>query len=72
MLQLKGIIKFIIMIIVIRYNMIGDLFYEATGKITNQRVLDTTGPKLEASFTAYGNWNFLEYSSSKWKSIWLR
>lgn len=43
------------MIIVIRYNMIGDLFYEATGKITNQRVLDTTGPKLEASFTAYGN-----------------
>ena len=35
--------------------MLGDLFYEAKGKITNQRVLDTTGPKLEASFTAYGN-----------------
>lgn len=35
--------------------MLGDLFYEATGKVTSQRVLDLEGPKVETSFMASGN-----------------
>lgn len=35
--------------------MIGDLFYEATGKVTSQRVLDLKGPKVETSFMVSGN-----------------
>lgn len=33
---------------------LGDIFYEATGKIIGSRVLDLNGPKVESTFTASG------------------
>lgn len=33
---------------------LGDIFYEAKGKITNTRIIDSKGPKTESTFTAYG------------------
>jgi hypothetical protein len=30
--------------------MLGDLFYEAKGRITSKRVLDLEGPKIESSY----------------------
>lgn len=33
---------------------LGDVFYEAKGRITNSRVIDPIGPKTESSFIAYG------------------
>lgn len=33
---------------------LGDVFYEAKGRITNSRVIDPKGPKTESSFIAYG------------------
>jgi hypothetical protein len=33
---------------------LGDIFYEAKGKIFSSRVLDLNGPKIESTFTAYG------------------
>ena len=35
--------------------MLGDLIYEHKGKITNQRVLDSEGPKIEATVSANGS-----------------
>ena len=34
--------------------MLGDLFYEAIGKITSKRVLDLDGPKIESSYFLEG------------------
>ncbi len=34
--------------------MLGDLFYEAKGKITSKRVLDLEGPKIESSYFLEG------------------
>jgi hypothetical protein len=34
--------------------MLGDLIYEAKGKLTGQRVLDVEGPKIEYSLSANG------------------
>ena len=36
---------------IIRLNMLGDLIYEAKGKITGYRVLDIEGPKIEVTIT---------------------
>jgi hypothetical protein len=33
---------------------LGNIFYEAKGKITNTRIIDSKGPKTESSFIAYG------------------
>lgn len=33
---------------------LGDIFYEAEGKISNTRIIDWKGPKTESSFIAYG------------------
>ena len=34
--------------------MLGDLFYEAKGRITSKRVLDLEGPKIESSYFLEG------------------
>ena len=34
--------------------MLGDLFYEAKGRITSKRVLDLKGPKIESSYFLEG------------------
>ena len=34
--------------------MLGDLFYEAKGRITSKRVLDLEGPKIESSYLLEG------------------
>ena len=34
--------------------MLGDLFYEARGRITSKRVLDLEGPKTESSYSLEG------------------
>ena len=34
--------------------MLGDLFYEAKGRITSKRVLDLEGPKIESSYYVEG------------------
>ena len=34
--------------------MLGDLIYEAKGKVTGRRVLDTEGPTIEGSYQAQG------------------
>ena len=31
--------------------MLGDLFYEAKGRVTSKRVLDLEGPKIESSYS---------------------
>jgi hypothetical protein len=36
--------------------MLGDLIYEHRGKITNQRVLDAEGAKMETSFSGSANY----------------
>ncbi len=36
------------------YDMLGDLFYEAKGRITSKRVLDLEGPKVESSYSLEG------------------
>jgi hypothetical protein len=35
--------------------MLGDLIYEAKGKVTGYRVLDIEGPKIEVTITQNGN-----------------
>lgn len=40
--------------------MLGDLFYEAKGKITSKRVVDITGPKIESSYFVEGNMRKIE------------
>ena len=50
--------------------MLGKKLGEDKGKITGQRVLDATGPKIEVSFSTVGTyagidckyWNLLDYS----------
>ena len=34
--------------------MLGDLFYEAKGRISSKRVLDLKGPKIESSYFLEG------------------
>ena len=34
--------------------MLGDLFYEAKGRITSKRVIDLEGPKIESSYFLEG------------------
>lgn len=40
--------------------MLGDLFYEAKGKITSKRVLDLEGPKIESSYFLEGKMREIE------------
>ncbi|HEX6647303.1 MAG TPA: hypothetical protein VF047_08995 [Nitrososphaeraceae archaeon] len=40
--------------------MIGDLFYEAKGKILSKRVLDLEGPKIESSYFLEGKMREIE------------
>ncbi|MFB5600266.1 MAG: hypothetical protein ACE5SW_08585 [Nitrososphaeraceae archaeon] len=40
--------------------MLGDLFYEAKGKITSKRVVDISGPKIESSYFVEGNMRKIE------------
>ena len=40
--------------------MLGDLFYEAKGKITSKRVLDLEGPKTESSYFLEGKMREIE------------
>jgi hypothetical protein len=40
--------------------MLGDLFYEAKGKITSRRVLDLEGPKIESSYSVEGKMREIE------------
>ena len=46
--------------------MLGDLISEEKGKITSQRVLDVEGgiPKIEASFSATGNYRGVETTAT--------
>lgn len=40
--------------------MLGDLFYEAKGRITSKRVLDLEGPKIESSYFLEGKMREIE------------
>ena len=40
--------------------MLGDLFYEAKGKILSKRVLDLEGPKIESSYLLEGKMREIE------------
>ena len=40
--------------------MLGDLFYEAKGRITSKRVLDLEGPKMESSYILEGKMREIE------------
>ncbi|HEU4481585.1 MAG TPA: hypothetical protein VFR65_00895 [Nitrososphaeraceae archaeon] len=40
--------------------MLGDLFYEAKGRITSKRVLDLEGPKIESSYYIEGKMREIE------------
>jgi hypothetical protein len=40
--------------------MLGDLFYEAKGRITSKRVLDLEGPKIESSYYLEGKMREIE------------
>jgi hypothetical protein len=40
--------------------MLGDLFYEAKGRITSKRVLDLEGPKIESSYFLEGKMKEIE------------
>ena len=40
--------------------MLGDLFYEAKGKITSKRILDLEGPKIESSYFLEGKMREIE------------
>jgi hypothetical protein len=40
--------------------MMGDLFYQAKGKITTKRVLDLEGPKIESSYFVEGKMREIE------------
>lgn len=40
--------------------MLGDLFYQAKGKITSKRVLDLEGPKIESSYSVEGKMREIE------------
>lgn len=40
--------------------MLGDLFYQAKGKITSKRVLDLEGPKIESSYLLQGTMREIE------------
>ena len=42
--------------------MLGDLFYEAKGRITSKRVLDLEGPKIESSYFLEGKMREIEVS----------
>ena len=55
--------------------MLGDLIYEANGKVAGYRVLDAEGPKIEVTITEKGNFegrnrnyryiDILEYSPTR-------
>ena len=40
--------------------MLGDLFYQAKGRITSKRVLDLEGPKIESSYFLEGKMREIE------------
>ena len=40
--------------------MLGDLFYEAKGRITSKRILDLDGPKTESSYFLEGKMREIE------------
>lgn len=40
--------------------MLGDLFYEAKGRITSKRVIDLNGPKIEGSYFVEGKMREIE------------
>ena len=52
--------------------MLGDLIYEGKGEITNTRVLDTEGPKIEASNSGTGKFNGEVEVREMWTEIGVR
>ena len=56
--------------------MLGDLFYQAKGRITSKRVIDLEGPKIESSYFLEGKMRgkievveigtFIKYSYLEW------
>jgi hypothetical protein len=63
-----------ICIIIIRIWALGDLFYEAKGKIIGQRVLDTESPKIETTVSydgimkSGGNYVDVAHIATLWSS----
>ena len=44
--------------------MLGNKLGEDRGKITGQRVLDATGPKIEVSFSAVGTYAGIDFTNT--------
>ena len=55
-----GCQRLYILFYLVSHLMLGDLFYQAKGRITSKRVLDLEGPKIESSYYVEGKMRAIE------------